>query len=308
MKFIYICGYLLFCVSAALLLGLTPRAAAEDLTRVMCPRKTLRRQSMEASGRARANGAGGALLRLRDSLRCSGREKTFDAACAFCVILPVCACALCALMDNFFLIPVLCPAAAVLPFAVAGATQASFERHSREEMETALSVITTSYIRTDDLVGAVEENLSCLRRPVADMFRSFLADATLINSSLRDAIRGLKEKSGDAVFREWCDTLLACQDDRTLKDTLLPVVAKLTDVRIVNSELGTLMAGVRREYLTMVLLVVSSVPILYAINRDWYAALVGTVPGKAVLALCAAVIFITAVLMSRYTRPVEYKR
>ena len=44
------------------------------------------------------------------------------------------------------------------------------------------------------------------------------------------------------IFWEWCDTLIQCQDDRTLKDTLLPIVAKLTDVRIVNSELKTIYA------------------------------------------------------------------
>ena len=33
-----------------------------------------------------------------------------------------------------------------------------------------------------------------------------------------------------------------------------------------------------------------------------------TLPGKIVLAICGVVILITAVLMMKYTRPVEYKR
>ena len=33
-----------------------------------------------------------------------------------------------------------------------------------------------------------------------------------------------------------------------------------------------------------------------------------TLPGKIVLAVCGVVILITAVLMMKYTRPVEYKR
>ena len=51
-----------------------------------------------------------------------------------------------------------------------------------------------------------------------------------------------------------------------------------------------------------------SVPLLYVLNKDWYDALMFTLPGKIVLAVCGVVILITAVLMMKYTRPVEYKR
>ena len=33
-----------------------------------------------------------------------------------------------------------------------------------------------------------------------------------------------------------------------------------------------------------------------------------TLPGKIVLAICALVILITALLMMKYTKPIEYKR
>ena len=79
----------------------------------------------------------------------------------------------------------------------------------------------------------------------------------------------LKEKVDDEIFREWCDTLIQCQDDRTLKDTLQPVVSKLTDVRIVNSELKTMLSPARNEYWFMVALVVGNIPLLYLLNKDW---------------------------------------
>jgi len=47
----------------------------------------------------------------------------------------------------------------------------------------------------------------------------------------------------DGIFREWVEALVRCQDDRTLKDTLQPIVSKLSDVRTVNTEL----AGVLRD-------------------------------------------------------------
>jgi hypothetical protein len=88
----------------------------------------------------------------------------------------------------------------------------------------------------------------------------------------------------------------------------MPVVSKLTDVRLVNNSLKTMLENARREYYTMVIMVVANIPILYCINKDWYNALMNTTVGKIVLAICALVIFITALRMGKVTKPVEYKR
>ena len=100
---------------------------------------------------------------------------------------------------------------------------------------------------------------------------------------------------------------IQCQDDRTLNDTLLPVVTKLTDVRIVNNELKTMLYEPRKEYFMMVALVIGNIPLLYMLNKSWYSTLMDTIPGKIVLALSGMVILVTAMMM-KYTRPIEYKR
>jgi hypothetical protein len=93
----------------------------------------------------------------------------------------------------------------------------------------------------------------------------------------------LKDKVDNRIFDEWVDTLIACQDDRTLKDTLMPVVAKLTDVRLVNSEIKGMLSAARIEYFMMSGMVVANIPLLYVLNRDWYSALMNTIAGKIVL-------------------------
>ena len=79
-------------------------------------------------------------------------------------------------------------------------------------------------------------------------------------------------------------------------------------VRLVNSSLKTMLAEARREYYLMVLMVLCNIPLLYCLNRDWYNALMHTMFGKIVLAVCGTVILVTAFLMHRITKPVEYKR
>lgn len=96
------------------------------------------------------------------------------------------------------------------------------------------------------------------------------------------------------IFKEWCDTLIACQDDRTLKDTLMPVVAKLTDVRLANNEIKGLLFAARTEYFMMAGMVVANIPLLYVLNKDWYNALMYTMLGKIVMAICAGAILVTA--------------
>jgi hypothetical protein len=143
---------------------------------------------------------------------------------------------------------------------------------------------------------------------VKGIFQSFVGDAMMISSDLKTALRNLKEKISDSIYEEWCDTLIACQDDRTLKDTLLPIVAKLTDVRIVNNELKTMLGEVKKEYWMMVCLVVGNIPLLYMLNTAWFDALMFSIPGKIVLAICGVVILITAMFMMKYTKPIEYKK
>jgi hypothetical protein len=185
---------------------------------------------------------------------------------------------------------------------------AYYKKHVETEIETALSSISTAYVRSDNIVGAVTENIGYLKPPVKGMFAGFVAETTAINSDIKTALRHLRERIDNQIFREWCDCLLQCQDDRSMKTSLMPIVNKLTDVRIVNNELKTMLAEPKKEYMMMVILVIGNIPLLYLLNKDWFTALMNTVPGKIVLAVCGVVIAVTSLFMTKYTRPIEYKR
>ena len=308
MILIYVLCFLLLSAGTVILLGLTPEIVTDDLMRLAIPEQTLRDRVLIAQGRKRSRKLTKVILHIRDALDATGKTNAFTFACAASLLLMIAGCILAVLIGNFFMIPVFSAAFASLPFFFALNTISSYDKHVREELETALSSVTNSYIRTDDILGAVQENLLYIKPPLREIFQGFVGDAMMISSDTKNALRNLREKIDNDIFREWCDTLTACQDDRTLKDTLLTVVGKLTDVRIVNNELQTLLGEVRKEYWTMVLLVAGNVPLMYALNKDWFDTLVFSLPGKIVLALCGTVILVTAGFMLRFTRPVEYKR
>lgn len=308
MTFIYFLCFVLAAAGIVFAFGITPDSLTNDLAPIFNKKKSLRDKALTARGKKKTRKAVVEIQRIKTALEDTGKGKQFSVALAISVVLMIVGCMVAVIIDNLFLIPVLAVTFAMIPFAYLKKTISLYEKHVKEDLETALSIITTSYVRNDNIINAVKENIRYLKPPIKGIFESFLAETSSITPDIKVAILHLKEKISDSIFEEWCDVLLSCQNDRTLKDTLMPVVSKLTDVRLVNNSLKTMLDNARREYYTMVIMVVANIPILYLINKDWYNALMNTTLGKVVLAICALVIFITAMRLNKITKPVEYKR
>lgn len=308
MTFVYLICFLLLAVGAILLLKLTPERITGDLMRFVSPKQTLRDKVLTRKGKKKSRKITVELRRIKDALEQTGKGNQFAVACAASLLLMIVGCVIAIMIDNPFLVPVFAIAFAMIPFIYAKRTVAYYDNHVKEELETALSIITTSYVRTDDIVSAVKENIQYLKPPVKDIFAGFVAENMMISSDVKQSIRHLKEKVNNSIFAEWCETLIACQDDRTLKDTMMPIVTKLTDVRIVNNEIKGMLSSARIEYYMMAGMVVGNIPLLYFLNKDWFNALMFTTLGKLVLAICGLVIIVTAVLMLRFTKQIEYRK
>lgn len=304
---IQVVSSVLLIIAIALLMGLNPEQITDDLMRLITPNDSMRDKVKNLRGNKKKHGIYRTLLNIKSALSVSGKSKQFTLVICAALVLFAAGVILAFLINNLFLLPVFAVSLALLPFFYVKNTLSYYEKHTKEELETALSIITTSYERCDDIVSAVRENLQYIKPPLREAFEAFEGEATAVSSNIKRAIYNLKEKVDDEIFREWCDTLILCQDDRTLKDTLQPVVGKLADIRIVNSELKTMMTAVRNEYWMMVALVVGNVPLLYLLNKDWFHTLLFTTPGKAVCGLCGIVILITALFMMKFTKPIEYK-
>ena len=308
MTFVYLICFLLLAVGAVLLLKLTPERITGDLMRFVSPKQTLRDKVLTRKGKKKSRKITVELRRIKDALEQTGKGNQFAVACAASLLLMIVGCVIAIMIDNPFLVPVFAIAFAMIPFIYAKRTVAYYDNHVKEELETALSIITTSYVRTDDIVSAVKENIQYLKPPVKDIFAGFVAENMMISSDVKQSIRHLKEKVNNSIFAEWCETLIACQDDRTQKDTLMPIVTKLTDVRIVNNEIKGMLSSARIEYYMMTGMVVGNIPLLYFLNKDWFNALMFTTLGKLVLAICGLVIIVTAFLMLRFTKQIEYRK
>jgi tight adherence protein B len=239
-------------------------------------------------------------------LKDTGREEQFTFIKRLSLILFGVGAALALMIDNFYLVPILGAGFSLAPVWYLRSTAGTYKKHMNEELETAVSIITTSYLRTEDLIRSVRENLPSINEPVKAGFETFVYEAEMINANLTSAINSLKMRIPNRIFHEWANTMIQCQSDRTMKNTLPSVIQKFSDVRVVQSELEAMMHGPRREAITMMFLVAANVPLLYFLNRDWFRALVYTTPGKVALAGCAAIILFALTRVMALSKPIEY--
>lgn len=247
------------------------------------------------------------LQEVEENLRLTGKEKTFSLLLTVCLVGFMAGAGLAIGIGNVFLVPVMAVGLLFVPLWYVKMTSHHMKKIIAQELETALSIITTAYLRNEDIVTAVQENLEYLNPPVQNVFREFLSRIQLVDPEVGAAIRELKGKIANDVFEEWCDGIAACQFDRSLKMTLPPIVGKLSDVRIVNGELELLATEPRKEFFTMVALTIGNIPLLYFLNRDWYHALMDTLPGKMMLAGTAGIIFFCMAKVIQLTKPMEYR-
>ena len=271
-------------------------------------KKPLGKQIKETENTKEPKGFRRTLAETREILSLTGRSNKFAALCALSLFFAVVGVLLCSLMENIVMMPVMALGCAFLPFWFVLFTSHSYRKMLNNEIETGISIITTSYLRNENIIMAVSENVEYLNPPVADVFRAFLAETSMISTDVKKSLINMKLKLNNYVFHEWIDAVVACQDDKTLKSTLAPIIAKLSDMRIVAAELEYLMYEPLKEFITMAILLVANVPLLYFLNSSWFNVLVGTGFGKAILAICLAVLFVSFAAVVRLTKPVEYKR
>lgn len=269
--------------------------------------KGIREEILEETQRKKKSAFRREIEEVQSVLKATDREDTFPFLCTLSLVCFALGAACAAMLGNVFLIPVAAIGCMFIPFWYIKLTATHFKKDVSSELETALSIITTAYLRSEDILTSVEENLEYLNPPVKNIFQDFVSRIRLIDPDLEAGLNELRTRIADDVFVEWVDALKSCLYDRSLKTTLTPIVAKLSDMRIVNSELEYMVTEPRKEFITMVALVVGNIPLLYFLNQAWYETLMHTAAGQIMLSITGAIIFVSMAHVIKLTKPIEYK-
>lgn len=175
-------------------------------------------------------------------------------------------------------------------------------------LESALSLVTTSYLQTNSVILSVKENINYINEPIRSIFMAFLHDSTFVFEDTKYALSRMKTKLDSTVFQEWVDTMIACVDDKDLKTTLIPVVHKLSDMRLIARELDTIIYSPLKEFVLVVVFYFLSIPLIFFLNKTWWNTIVYTSIGRIYIAVSIVVIIICMIGVISLTRPIEYKR
>ncbi|MDR3121906.1 MAG: hypothetical protein LBU58_11335 [Clostridiales bacterium] len=255
----------------------------------------------------RALQGGDSLARYRVKLAMILKNSAFDIGVdgllRFKVLLSAAGLGAGLLMKNPMLALVLLVGLFWLPDAYFRLSSLRYAKEVGESVETAMSIITNSYLQNEDIKSAILENISRIERPLKEVFREFLAETGFVDASVRNAILRMKLKADNAYFGDWCDILLQCQDDRELKYVLPSIVTKLNSVKRIQAELDTVMFDIYKEFAYVVGIVVLNLPLMALINAEWADMLFHTPVGKLAVAVCFSVVFLASAYVVSVNQP-----
>ena len=298
MKMICLLGALLMTAAIIILLGLTPQRISDDIMSLLHREKSLKDKVLTAQGKRRKSRLQRLFDNMTNALAATHSENKFTLLITAAVIGGCVGVLFGALFNNLLVSVILIAASLVVPYVYVKLLLSNYKKHISEELETALSIITTNYISNGDIAYAVQQSIDHINPPVQFAFINFLARVDMISSNDID----------NEIFWEWCDTLIECQDNSTQRVSLQPLAARLSDIRIVNAELSNMLMQPRKEVFTMIGLVLANYPLIFFLNADWFSVLTDTLFGQIVNCIVAVTIVIVIALTYKYTQPIEFKR
>ena len=174
-----------------------------------------------------------------------------------------------------------------------------------DQIESALSIISNSYIQNDDIIRAMRENIDRIDDPLKSILKDFLVDTKFIDANINKAILKMKSKVRNRFFDQWCDHLIMSQKDRDLKSTLIPIMEEMSDTKKMQAELDTMMFKIYKDFISVVTVVVVNIPLMRLINEQWYIFLVSTLPGKTLMAITSIVILGATTYVIKTNKPIS---
>lgn len=242
----------------------------------------------------------------RKTLDETNRSSEFTRLCFQCLLFTGAGALIGIAMRNIPATAILGVAGFMFPLLRLKLYKNKYEKYMTAQLESTTSLITISYIRCNSFIQAVEENIDQISPIVRPKFQRFL-DECNVNPSVKSCVRNLKNSINNLLFKEWCDVVLRTIDNSEMKEALLPICEKYTTIKIVQDEIDTEVMGSMMEYIVMVLFMICVYPLVYILNKDWFAYY-STGFGKIVVSYTMAITLFAVIKMISILKPVEFDR
>lgn len=313
MATLYLLAFLLLCAAICSLFHLSPAKIIEEgsqLAKTLRPnqRPSLKQQIKQSNRKERIRGIRKILTDSRNVLELTHRLDRLPWYTTASVVLFLVGILISSLFANYWLMPVLAVGLSLLPWISILLSAASFQKQLNDELETALSMITTSYLRSDNIINSIQENVGNIHYPIREIFEKFLVQADLISNDVTKLLMEMRDSLDNIVFRDWVDQVILCMGKRTLKSTLQPIVSRLSTIREVEGNMENTMYEPVKEFITLAVMVVLNIPMIRMMYPEWYYSLTQQTGGQILIAVTFVCIFASLCACINKTRPIEYRR
>ena len=210
------------------------------------------------------------------------------------------------LFKNVLLAPILVFAFAGIPYAMVQLQRSKHRKKLLSDLERTLSLITTSYLRSENIADAIRENLGEIPQSIRKVFEEFCFENDYISPNLNTSLNNMKLKINNPIFHEWVNALIQCSENKDVKQILLPTIEKFSTLRTVQSDVDVAMGANKVEAVIMACISLGVIPILRVINMEWYGILVNTTQGKVSLALAFLIVIYCLYQIVALSQPLEY--
>lgn len=203
------------------------------------------------------------------------------------------------LLSNIFLLIPLPPLFAFIPLYIMDTLGNNRMKKIKSELENYLSIVTSSYIRTNNIISSFEENLKYIKLDeLKAIFSSFIVSSRISKGGLVESLNDLKGKLPFSPFRNYIDNLIICNYDSHQKETLMSYILDMSNERKANDSLKEKTHSIMFEMLVMLTLLVLNYPIIYFLNKDWFTYLTTSVMGKAIISFTISFISLSYFFVS----------
>ena len=197
------------------------------------------------------------------------------------------------LMKNVFLGPAFGLLGFLLPILF---TDGLIERElsqKREHLESAVFLITTLYMKNNELTAAVRESADCFQKDIRPMFSIFLAEASAGARGVEGALANLFRKMPTPELKEWCSQMLLCQEDKSKIESLPVLLDAISEKKLLDEDAALHIADKKKEYFLLLLIIGLSLPVLSRVNPDLVRTMT-TVPfGQITLGIFALILILS---------------
>lgn len=313
MRILYIISLVLFIFGFFIKFNVSPKDYLLDLTEDILALQGKRKESLrerinKAKKIKKVNYIERIINETKEIMINNGTISNFNKLLNISIILCLVGIAVSIFLKNIFIMPTLIVLFGMIPFYYVKIQNLIYIDAVKKELESALSNITSSYMRYNTtFLEAVKENINSIRYPLKNSFKRYVFTSEHINSNNKENLEQLRNAINDNTYIEWVDGIIASEEDYNLKATLPNITNKFADMRIINNELNTKMYAPLKDFIYMIILTIISIPLFYLFNRDAVVDYLNAPFGKIEIAVVLVIILVVSIRVMQELKPAEYR-